>query len=139
MSFPVSIVRVPQYGLVAALMWLGGCAYQTPPTSNAPSASAMAPIECGQLKSADDKTLAKALDMELVMLAAIKKFGNTDNAGVCAMSWDERNRIMLAHRNSLKNPNRKALRAPSEKYIRGWDADDNGNAPNSLPQMAAME
>ncbi|AMS31352.1 hypothetical protein AEM42_01120 [Betaproteobacteria bacterium UKL13-2] len=137
MSFPVSIVRARQYGLVAALMWLGGCAYQTPPTSNAPSASAMAPIECGQLKSADDKTLAKALDMELVMLAAIKKFGNTDNAGVCAMSWDERNRIMLAHRNSLKNPNRKALRAPSEKYIRGWDADDNGNAPNSTQRLQA--
>ncbi|MFM7459396.1 MAG: VPS10 domain-containing protein, partial [Burkholderiales bacterium] len=86
---------------------------------------------------ADDRTLAKALDMELAVLAAIKKFGKTDNAGVCAMSWDERNNVMLAHRNTLKDPNRKALRAPSKEYIRTWDADDNGNQPTSTQKLLA--
>jgi photosystem II stability/assembly factor-like uncharacterized protein len=136
MSFPVSISRSTKVGFAATLIWLGGCAHQTPAT-NVTNVSAATEVDCSRLRGADDKTLAKALDMELAMLAAIKKFGNTDNAGVCAMTWDERNNVMLAHRNTLKDPNRKALRAPSKEYIRSWDADDQGRSPNSTQKVVA--
>jgi photosystem II stability/assembly factor-like uncharacterized protein len=136
MSLPVSFSRSSKFGLAAALIWIAGCAHQTPPATNM-GATQTAEVDCTRLKSADDKTLAKALDMDMEMLAALRKFGKTDNNGVCSMTWEKRNEVMLAHRNTLKDPNRKALRAPSKEYIRSWDADDAGNQPTSTQKLRA--
>jgi photosystem II stability/assembly factor-like uncharacterized protein len=84
-----------------------------------------------------DTSLAAALDMPVPMLEALRTHGNTDNVGVCKMSWDERNNVMLAHRNTLKDPNRRTLRAPSKEYLKSWDADDLGNAPTSTQKLTA--
>ncbi len=120
------------------VVMLVGCAQFIPtPIEQVGQLSPTAPDYCAALGKLPDQTVAKALDMNDVMLAALRKFGKLDNAGVCAKSWDERNEIMLAHRNTTKNPNRKALRAPSKEYIRSWDADDNNQQPNSTQKILA--
>ncbi len=124
--------------LMLGVATLAGCAQLvTPPIANRAPLSASLPVDCAKLGTLPDADVSKTLDMNDFMLATLRKFGKTDNAGVCAMSWDERNNVMLAYRNTIKDPNRKALRAPSKEYIRTWDADDNGNLPSSTQKILA--
>ncbi len=117
---------------------LAGCAQLvTPPSESRAPLSASLPDDCAKLGTLPDADVAKTLDMNDFMLATLRKFGKTDNAGVCAMSWDERNNVMLAHRNTLKDPNRKSLRPAKKEYLLGWDADDNGNQPTSTQRLLA--
>ncbi|MFN6169315.1 MAG: Calx-beta domain-containing protein [Burkholderiales bacterium] len=120
-----------------AIAALTGCAHQSTTIRTAASAIPASKNECATIDPRDDRAVSRVLDINDLMLTALRKFGKTDNAGVCAMSWDERNNVMLAHRNTLKDPNRKALRAPSKEYIRTWDADDNGNQPTSTQKLLA--
>jgi photosystem II stability/assembly factor-like uncharacterized protein len=125
--------------LVASLViaLLAGCAHQSASIQTASIGGLSSKNECTAIDTRDDSAVARVLDINDIMLTALRKFGKTDNAGVCAMTWDERNNVMLAHRNTLKDPNRKALRAPSKEYIRTWDADDNGNQPTSTQKLLA--
>lgn len=124
--------------LMLGVATLAGCAQLvTPPIETRAPLSASLPVDCAKLGTVPDADVAKTLDMNDFMLTTLRKFGKTDNAGICAMSWDQRNNVMLAYRNTLKDPNRKSLRAPSKEYIRTWDADDNGNQPTSTQKILA--
>ncbi|MFM7293381.1 MAG: hypothetical protein ACKO1K_00990, partial [Burkholderiales bacterium] len=119
-----------------AITVLAGCAHLSK-TSQTTVIDSRPKDACATIDTRNDQAVARVLDINDMMLTALRKFSKTDNAGVCAMSWDERNNVMLAHRNTLKDPNRKALRAPSKEYIRTWDADDNGNQPTSTQKLLA--
>ncbi|NJR71921.1 MAG: hypothetical protein HC782_01960, partial [Gammaproteobacteria bacterium] len=137
-------MQIKLHTIVVVALLVSSCAQHSPYTSKAQVA---APIivntaiteseSCAALKNSSSKEVARALDMNEEMLATLRKFGKTDNAGVCAMTWDERNNFLLAYRKTIKNPNRQATRAASKEYIATWDADDNGKQPTSSQKIAA--
>ncbi|MFM7461008.1 MAG: hypothetical protein ACKO15_09260, partial [Burkholderiales bacterium] len=102
-----------------AITVLAGCAHLSK-TSQTTVIDSRPKDACATIDTRNDQAVARVLDINDMMLTALRKFSKTDNAGVCAMSWDERNNVRLAHRKTLKDPNRKALRAPSKEYIRTW-------------------
>lgn len=124
--------------LFVASAALFGCA-QLPQNAVPPTAvvAASGAVDCVNANALSDKAFAKTIDVTVQWLDALRTFGKTDNAGVCRMSWNERNDLMLAHRNTLKDPNRKTLRAPKKEYIAMWDADDFGNQPTSSQKVRA--
>jgi photosystem II stability/assembly factor-like uncharacterized protein len=141
MSALLTTTNLIRAAIVAiALVFLASCAHHeslreraAQPTQSATSSSA----QCQTLADAADTKVAAALDMNVTMLAILREQGNTDNAGVCAMSWDKRNQLMLAYRKTLKNPNRQLYRAPAKEYTLMWDADDAGRLPTSDQKLAA--
>ena len=136
-SSPQAFTSALKLTSAAAMFFLAGCAHQSSSISAGPTTPMAAQKACASVDTRNDRAVAQALDINDPMLSALRKFGKTDNVGVCAMSWDERNNVMLAHRNTLKDPNRKSLRAPSKEYIRTWDADDFGNQPTSTQKLLA--
>ena len=124
--------------IVSLLIGLTGCAQLGQRGTDLPlQTTALAADFCATLATRSDHDVAKTLDMNNFMLGRLKELSGKDNVGVCAMSWDARNEVMLVHRNTLKDPNRKSLRAPSAEYIRAWDADDSGLPPNSTQKLMA--
>jgi|GEM_PF-1571373 len=106
-------------------------------TANTASRHIRSTASCTGHQNGTNKEVAQALDINVAMLTTLKQFGNTDNAGICAMSWDARNDLLLEYRKTIKNPNRHATRAASKEYIATWDADDNGKQPTSTQKVAA--
>ncbi len=133
-------MQIKHLVIAATALLITSCAHQVaPPTAinTAVAASTSQSAQCAATKDASDKSIARALDINVEMLATLREFGKTDNAGVCALSWDARNQLLLAYRRTLKNPNRKATLAASKEYIATWDADDEGKQPSSTQKLAA--
>jgi photosystem II stability/assembly factor-like uncharacterized protein len=135
---PLTPRSASSIALFVASAALFGCA-QLPQSAVPPTAvvAASGAVDCVNANAMSDKAFAKAIDVTVQWLDALRTFGKTDNVGVCRMNWDERNDVMLGYRNTLKDPNRKMLRAPKREYLLSWNADDNGEQPTSSQFMRA--
>jgi hypothetical protein len=116
----------------AAIAFATGCATQTQR-----SGDVVANAACDGINTLPDSAAGARLDMAPSMLAKIRELAKTDNAGVCAMPTEQRAKVMLAHRSSLRNPDRKTFRSTEKEFIKNWDRDEYGRLPTAESVLGA--